>query len=150
MADLGKQRVAYEDMAEKALVAIRVKEKLQAEVSGLKMKVTEMQPAFQELSLVKIKAQYLGQQSTMFSEEVAELRDKEKGLVMERNLLRRKLKIRDGELSFLQVDFANFRGLTDEEKGGTRAELISVKAENETLRKAIEDLSKVRRGQSFR
>ncbi|GMH88700.1 hypothetical protein TrVE_jg987 [Triparma verrucosa] len=140
MADLAKQRVAYEDLAEEGLVAVRLKERLQSEIEGLKMKVTEMAPCFQELSLVKVKTQYLSQQTQMLGGEVEILQDHKKKLTEERNLLRKKLKVREGELSFVKSDFETYRGLTNEEKGGTRAELIRVKAENEALAKKVLEL----------
>ncbi|GMH81970.1 hypothetical protein TL16_g09103 [Triparma laevis f. inornata] len=140
MADLAKQRVAYEDLAEEGLVAVRLKERQQSEIEGLKMKVNEMAPCFQELSLVKIKTQYLSQQTQMLGGEVEILQEHKKKLTEERNLLRKKLKVREGELSFVKSDFETYRGLTNEEKGGTRAELIRVKADNETLTKRVVSL----------
>ena len=102
MGDIAKQRIAYEEMAEEGIKAIREKERAISENRGLEERMEQMQDSFNEASLYKVKEQYLSQQVQVLNGEVGILSESKKKLLEERNGLRRKLKAREGEVRLWQ------------------------------------------------
>lgn len=120
MADLAKQRVAYEEMADAGVVAVREAERLRHTIGLLEMKVAETEGSHNKLCIVTVKNQYLAQQVQVLGGEVALLKEGKSKAVEEKNGLRRELKATELKLSNLTSDFEMLKEGGGEGGGGKR------------------------------
>ena len=118
---------------------MREKERAVSENKELVERMEQMQDSYNKASLFMVKEQYLSQQVKVLNGEVKMLSENKEKLLKDRNLLRRTVKEKEGELQFVKSDFENYKSLS-EGQGNTRGALINARAINKELMAELEEV----------